>query len=308
MKLADTPVERIDFFGHDVFVKRDDLLHPEFSGNKARKFRYFLDHDFPDVKRLISFGSPQSNSMYSMSVLAKIKGWQFDYYVDHIAKHTLDTAEGNFKQARLNGANMIDLSAAADRLGRSCETYIEDLCLQNDKATLFIPEGGHCGFAQYGVSLLAEEIVVWMKAQQLEQLVVFLPSGTGTTSLYLSAFFKANLYPIEVMTCAAVGDSDYLKQQFLALVSDPACFPTVLESDKKYHFGKLYTAFYEMWQHLNETGIEFDLLYDPLGWIVLQSFLTRNDARPVLYLHQGGLLGNASMLPRYQRKFNLSLK
>ncbi|WP_299010109.1 pyridoxal-phosphate dependent enzyme [uncultured Shewanella sp.] len=304
MKLADTPVEKIDFFGHSVFVKRDDLLHPEFSGNKARKFRYFLDHDFPHVKRLISFGSPQSNSMYSLSVLAKLKGWQFDFYVDHIAKQILNANEGNFSQARHNGTNFIDLSTVSDRQGRSCSTYIEDLLSKEDETTLFISEGGHCDFAQYGVSLLAAEIVAWMKIEQLGQLVVFLPSGTGTTALYLATYFKAHDCPIEVMTCAAVGDSDYLKQQFSVLVGDTACFPTVLESGKKYHFGKLYYAFYEMWQRLNKTGIEFDLLYDPLGWIVLQSFLTRNDKRPVLYLHQGGLLGNASMLPRYRRKFD----
>ncbi|WP_299496037.1 pyridoxal-phosphate dependent enzyme [uncultured Shewanella sp.] len=304
MKLVNTPVEKVDFLGHAVFVKRDDLLHAEFSGNKARKFRFFLDHDFPHVKRIISYGNPQSNSMYSLSALAKIRGWQFDYYVDHVAKQILNAADGNFKRAWLNGANIIDLNTVSDRQGRSCLAYIENVLLKNDQATLFIPEGGRCEYAKYGVSLLGKEIVTWMQAQKLNEMVVFLPSGTGTTALYLSAFFKENNYPIEVMTCAAVGSSDYLRQQFKELMKDPTFFPTVLESDKKYHFGKLYRSFYDIWQQLNETGIEFDLLYDPLGWIVLLSYLEGDDNRSVLYLHQGGLLGNATMLPRYRRKFD----
>jgi 1-aminocyclopropane-1-carboxylate deaminase/D-cysteine desulfhydrase-like pyridoxal-dependent ACC family enzyme len=48
--------------------------------------------------------------------------------------------------------------------------------------------------------------------------------------------------------------------------------------------------------------VEFDLLYDPLGWRVLLEHIGLFES-PVLYIHQGGVLGNKSMLPRYQRKF-----
>ncbi|MCL1126364.1 1-aminocyclopropane-1-carboxylate deaminase/D-cysteine desulfhydrase [Shewanella surugensis] len=313
MKLNSTPVERIDFCGYPVFVKRDDMLHPEFSGNKARKFRFFLDNDFPYVRRLISFGSPQSNALYSLSALAKMKGWQFDYYVDHIADQVLKSTQGNFVGACINGANVINLSQVADRRERSCSAYIDDLVSKDDDSVLVIPEGGRCEYAQYGISQLGEEILIWMRAQQLNELWVFLPSGTGTTALYLASFFKKKGHSVHVMTCAAVGGSDYLKQQFSQLVSNTCFHPNVIEVPKKFHFGQLYRPFYEMWKRLNDTGIEFDLLYDPLGWIVLESYLLQNDllqhkcqkkpSRPILYIHQGGLLGNASMLPRYQRKF-----
>ena len=37
-----TKIDKITFKGNDFFVKRDDLIDKEFSGNKARKLHYLL--------------------------------------------------------------------------------------------------------------------------------------------------------------------------------------------------------------------------------------------------------------------------
>jgi 1-aminocyclopropane-1-carboxylate deaminase/D-cysteine desulfhydrase-like pyridoxal-dependent ACC family enzyme len=107
-----------------------------------------------------------------------------------------------------------------------------------------------------------------------------------------------------VLTCACVGNEDYLLEQFKNLKKDN--FPTILMKEKKYHFGKLYKEFYEKYLDLKtQTNIEFDLLYDPLGWIVFQKYLDENyrDDTTYLYIHQGGIIGNESMLARYEYKF-----
>ncbi len=131
-----------------------------------------------------------------------------------------------------------------------------------------------------------------------------LPSGTGTTALFLQSSFRDLQLPYEVLTCACVGDNEYLKEQFSELSSDTSHWPTILPTGKKYHFSKLYPEFYQLWQQLKlETQIEFDLLYDPLGWKSLMSYLnTIPTPEVVIYIHQGGLIGNESMLPRYIRK------
>jgi len=51
-----------------------------------------------------------------------------------------------------------------------------------------------------------------------------------------------------------------------------------------------------------DTKIEFDLLYDPMGWIVMDNRRERL-GQGTLYIHQGGLLGNVTMLQRYKKKF-----
>ena len=82
--------------------------------------------------------------------------------------------------------------------------------------------------------------------------------------------------------------------------------PTIIKSEKKYHFGKLYKEFYEIHNELlKQTNIEFDLLYDSLGWICLNNYLQNNkEESTILYIHQGGILGNISMIQRYLREYN----
>ncbi|EGM69685.1 pyridoxal-phosphate dependent enzyme [Shewanella sp. HN-41] len=304
---ANTPVEKMFFAGRDIFLKRDDLLHPAFSGNKARKFAYFLAHEFAGIKKVIGHGSPQANSLYSLSALAKIKGWQCDFYVDHIASHILNHPSGNYAAAVENGANIIDLSRLGGRsspnAGGRCQEYIEQQVLPYEPTALFIPEGGRCGYAEYGVSILAKEIVIWSKTNNISNLKVFLPSGTGTTALFLNQYFIREQTDIRVITCAAVGGDAYLRQQFSMLNSDISEHPQVVNVGKKYHFGKLYAELYTMWQRICASGVQFELLYDPLGFIVLEDYLQASDQGSVMYLHQGGLLGNDTMLPRYLRKF-----
>ncbi len=285
-----SPVETISFEGHTLFLKRDDLIHPDFSGNKARKFYYFLQNDFPDVKKIVSYGSAQSNAMYSLSVLAKMKGWEFEYTVDHVADYLRDNPHGNYKGALDNGMHIF--------VGRGVPSPIKDV--------LHIEEGGRQKEAEYGIRLLAKEIIDWQKENNIEELNIFLPSGTGTTALFLQKAFVGEGTPRHtVFTSPCVGDAVYLKKQFLELEKDEKQHPAILTLEKKHHFGKLYKENYKIWLKLQqETGVVFDLLYDPLGWRTLLSHpevLTK----PILYIHQGGVLGNESMLPRYERKYGV---
>lgn len=304
MKLSNTPVDSLMMFDRQIFIKRDDLLHPEFSGNKARKFAYFLAHDFPGAKKLIGYGSSQANSLYSMSALAKLKGWKLDFYVDHIAAQVKSQTEGNYVEACANGANVIDLSERHDREGRSCEEYIKEKALLDEPRALFVPEGGRCEYAEFGVAQLAREIVDWAVQAKLAQLKVFLPSGTGTTALFLNKYFIESGSNIRVLTCACVGGDEYLNLQFNQLSQFKTFYPEIISLPKKYHFGKLYRECYEMWQRIDKQGVRFELLYDPVGWIALEAYLkSASEQTSIIYIHQGGLLGNASMLPRYKRKF-----
>ena len=75
----------------------------EFNGNKARKLEYFLHADLGGIKRVVSYGSSQSNAMYSLSVFAKIKGLEFHYVVSNLNSNLAANPIGNFKFALENG-------------------------------------------------------------------------------------------------------------------------------------------------------------------------------------------------------------
>ena len=287
MKFTNSKTSEIFLNNQRYFVKRDDLLHSDFSGNKARKFYYFLKNDLQGIEKIISHGSNQSNAMYSLSVLCKLKNLKFDYYVSHLPDILSKNPNGNYKEALKNGMNLI--------IGEIPQHFKEN--------ELLISEGGAVKEASFGIEILANEIKSWAKEQNIEdkRLKVFLPSGTGTTALYLQKFL-----PFEVFTCSCVGDDEYLTKQFLDL--EEKNHPKILKKEKKYHFGKLYIEFY--FKHielLKQTNIEFDLLYDSLGWIVFEDFvknLENKDDFVFLYIHQGGVLGNKTMLERYKFKFS----
>jgi 1-aminocyclopropane-1-carboxylate deaminase len=285
-----SPIEAISFEGKPFFIKRDDLLDSDFSGNKARKLHYYIQEPFPSIKKIISYGSIQSNMMYSLSVLAKRRGWRFDYYISHLPRYLAQHPQGNYKGALNNGMYLFVGEALPPKS-------------QSDHSTLWIEEGGHQAESSFGVTQLAKEIMQWQAKEHGDSLDIFLPSGTGTTALFLSKALKKGGSLNSVYTTACVADDLYLKRQFIALERDEIYHPTILSLDKKHHFGKLYEENYSIWKKLKEqTGIEFDLLYDPLGWRVLLDHY-HTFKRPILYIQQGGVLGNESMLPRFERKY-----
>ena len=290
--MTNSPIDIKEFQGYTVYVKRDDLLDANFSGNKARKFYYFFKNEFSKVKKVVSYGSNQSNAMYSLSVLAKMKGWKFDYYVDHLPSYLEENPHGNYKYALENGMQL--------HVGQDIFTPTKE------EDTLFIEEGGRDFYAEFGLKILAEEIEVWREEQGIEELNIFLPSGTGTTALFLQkAFVGMKATHSTVYTVPCVGGVEYLKKQFLMLEKDEVFHPTIVTPSKKRHFGKLYRESYVMWLALQEKmGVEFDLLYDPHGWLTLLENPKLFD-KPLLYIHQGGVIGNESMLMRYERKYGI---
>ncbi len=275
-------LEKYSFQGIAFYLKRDDLISEDFSGNKARKLMWLLDHEVSGIKRIVSYGSAQSNAMYSLSVLAQMRGWEFHYYVDHVAGYLKAHPHGNYRYALQKGMQLHEAPLP--------DAFPSD--------TLLIEEGGRQKEAEYGMKMLAKELTEDLAGRDV---AVFLPSGTGTTALFLQKHL-----PFPVCTTPCVGDAAYLKRQFGMLEEDCALHPTILEPPKKYHFGKLYREFFKIWIELKEkTGVTFDLLYDPPGWLVLLEY-RESIGREICYIHQGGLQGNESMLKRYERKWKQS--
>lgn len=299
-----SPVERISFFGRPLWLKRDDLLPEPFSGNKARKFASLRTGDFPAVTTLIGYGSPQSNSLFSLAALAHERGWQLEFYVSHIAQAIDASPASNYGGALGFGARVLPVPVE----GMSARDYIETVRLKaaDGAQCLYVPEGGRCALAREGVRQLGREICAWAHGQQIEALRVFLPSGTGTTALYLNEYFIEAAPQIKVYTCPVVGDEAYLSSQFCELIADSSLHPQV--AGGKHHYAGLKLSELEIWGQMLAQGTEFELLYDPFGLQVLKTLMqddaTCADERvPWLYLHQGGLRGNVSMAARYRRKY-----
>jgi len=289
-------VNDIQFKGLNFHVFRDDLyeLSPgerALSGNKARKLYHYFMNDFPSITNIVCYGSAQSNMLFSLSRLAQIKGWEFEFFVDHVPKHLFKNPRGNYALALKNGAKIKKVNA------NQIQSLVEETA-GGKPHTLYIPQGGRHADSEYGIAMLAKDIESWVEISDLANPHLMLASGSGTMAFYLQKHL-----PFKVMTCPCVGSSDYLRNQFFQLESINKEHPLVLETSRKYHFGKLYPEFLQIWQELKmATQIEFDLVYDPLGWLCMIDFAKTNSKVDLIYLHQGGQVGNQTMLERYQRR------
>ncbi|MBE3605885.1 1-aminocyclopropane-1-carboxylate deaminase [Campylobacter sp. RM13119] len=277
-------IEKFKFRGREMFLLRDDLLG-EFNGNKARKLEYFLNSDLKGIKRIVSHGSSQSNAMYSLSVFAKMRGLEFCFVVSHLNSNLQEKPVGNFKFALQNGMKIF---VAQDR-----RSLAKELASQDDG--FFIEEGVAMAEAEFGFKTQAMQIEKWCEKNSIRP-DIFLPSGTGTSAAYLAK--NSNL---RVFTCPCVGDVKFLQDEIFAL--DKNSKVQILNPPKKYHFGDLKLELYKIWREiLDETGVEFELIYDPVGFLTLFSNLDAFSG-DILYIHQGGILGNISQKMRYERKF-----
>ncbi|QOQ88184.1 1-aminocyclopropane-1-carboxylate deaminase [Campylobacter corcagiensis] len=277
--------DRLNFKGVKFWLLRDDLLG-EFNGNKARKLKYFLNADLSKYKSVVSHGSSQSNAMQSLSVFAKIKGLEFRYVVNYLNPNLKASPVGNLKFALKNGMKLYESGAKNSDDRRE---FALSLC---DENSLFIEEGVAMKEAEYGFIDQAKDIENFANGAKFD---IFLPSGTGTSAGYLAKHSK-----FRVFTCPTVGTKEYLKKQLDELNLGENL--EILNPPKKYRYAQLRKEFIEIYKELlEETKVEFDLIYDPVGLLTLFTNLDKFE-NEILYIHQGGLLGNISQLQRYKDK------
>ncbi len=267
--------------GRDFYIKRDDLVDPFLSGNKFRKLYSLLKTPKQNLKRIISYGGTQSNAMLSIAYMCHKKEWEFLYYTKTLSKTQLLQDAGNYAKSIEFGMKHIELGLDEYR------DRITNIRFNLDPMTFIVDQGGANVEADVGLELLAKEI----EQSGFKQIAT--PSGTGTTALFLAK----NLPNCTIFTTPCIGDIGYLIKQMSALCALPENL-VILEPKKKYHFAKPYVEFLEIYHKLFESGVEFDLLYAPNMWLVLQE-QTNGD---VLYVHSGGVYGNSSMLSRYAKK------
>lgn len=281
MKIA--PIEKKSFRGVEFYLLRDDLIG-KINGNKARKLAYFLNSNLDNYDKIVSYGSSQSNAMYALSLFAKENSLEFLYVVSHLNKTLKTDPIGNLKFSLENGMKLF--------VAQNRELFARSLV---DSKTLFIKEGVAQSEAAFGFEKQASEIELHARNLNL-CFDIFLPSGTGASAAYLSKFTK-----FKVFTTPCVGDEEYLKKEILSLDKNSAV--TILPPPKKYHFAKPCTELYSLYKELlKECRVEFELIYDMVGFLTLLKHKDRFK-NPILYIHQGGILGNISQIERYRYKF-----
>ncbi len=279
-------VTSLSLDGRIFHIKRDDLIDPLLSGNKFRKLFSLIQTPSERVSKLISYGGIQSNAMLSMAALAQRKGWCFDYYAKKSGLHVKRVVGGNLDTALNLGMCLHEIEHHA---------YEETICSLFSRINpheVLIPQGGADAVAEAGMAVLADEIRSWRLQEGIGDLSVVLPSGTGA-----SAYFLAKHLDAPVVTTPLIGDSAYLRQQMAALGA-PCGDVRIIETERRYRFATPYRELLSIQRCLQEAGVVFDLLYAPKMWLALLEHLPQIEGE-IMYVHSGGVYGNATMMERY---------
>ncbi|MEN8146498.1 MAG: 1-aminocyclopropane-1-carboxylate deaminase [Campylobacterota bacterium] len=232
--------------------------------------------------------------MASIAALCRRKGWLFLYITKVLSTALKQNKSGNLKAALSDGMELLEVPHNEYRdVVSSLHSALPNARMQRREGDLVLAQGGADLGAKEGVGVLAEEISVWQFENGSKKLTVVTPSGTGTTACFLAT----SLPEVTVVTTPLIGSKEYLEEQIRYLGTLPSNL-TIVDTQKKYRFGKTYAEYITVYQELLEQGIEMDLLYAPKMLIALSEELD-NIEGDVLYIHSGGVKGNSSMLERY---------
>ncbi|GAA4418417.1 pyridoxal-phosphate dependent enzyme [Nibrella viscosa] len=274
--------------GIRLYLKRDDRLHPQVSGNKWRKLKYNLIAARQQQHHtLLTFGGAYSNHLFATAAAGKLAGFNTIGIVRGDEHRERDTPTLAF--ARSCGMNLYFVSRADYRLKDTSEFTSR---LETRFGRFYrLPEGGSNVLAVQGVAEVMPEI-----EHQLGRIpdYVCCPVGTGGT---LAGLVAGASEPTQVLGFSALKGGSFLIDDVNRLLpADLPVKPFQLLTD--YHFGGYAKTTPELFRFMHEferqTGVLIEQVYT--GKMLFGLFdLARQGYFPigatVVALHTGGLQG-----------------
>jgi 1-aminocyclopropane-1-carboxylate deaminase len=273
--------------GVQLFIKRDDMIHPFISGNKWRKLKYILlEAKKLQKKHLVTFGGAHSNHLLATACAAAKFGFNSTGIVrgENVENETL-------LLCKLFGMHLI----FEDRESYRDKPDLFKRQFGNDQEAIFIDEGGSGPLAATGCSELIDELT-----EIYDHL--FCAAGTGTTAAGILSGINRKSLATKMHVVPVLKGADFLKQEIDKL-SNGASY----EFHSEYHFGGYAKTSDELLNFIKDfTGFS-GILIDPVytGKLVFAIFdLISKDyfarGTRILAVHTGGITGILGMADRFK--------
>ena len=290
----DIPIEKIESLsakekGIELYIKRDDLIHPEISGNKWRKLKYnLLKAQSQNNALLITLGGAYSNHIAATAALGK----EFGIKTKGIIRgDEFKTLNPTLKKAKENG--MVLEFISREHYAERNEEWFKQEVLERHEQALFIPEGGANFLGMQGCSEIIQEI-------DLDFNYICTSAGTGTTASGLSMALKEEQ---KLLVFPALKGGEFLREEieqqlYWAFLNEEAAKEqsekTVLFND--YHFGGYGKVKPELIHFMRSFFAKTKIKLDPIytGKMVYGVFdlIEKghfNKGDKIVLLHTGGL-------------------
>jgi len=265
-----SPEEKVEYplfekKGIELYIKRDDLIHPFISGNKWRKLKYnLLKAEEQKKNHLITFGGAYSNHILATAAAGAKFGLNTTAFIrgEEVENEILSFC-------KIYGMQLI----FTDRETYKNKSKLFQEHYEENQNAYFIDEGGAGKEAELG----CREIVKELK-QNYDHL--FCAAGTGTTSAgIINEIANQNLNTIFNMIPVLKGGS-FLKDDISSLLEKNHQY----EIHTDYHFGgyaKTQTQLIDFIKDLAE-----------------KDFFQHGSK--ILMIHTGGIFGILGMLDKFK--------
>jgi 1-aminocyclopropane-1-carboxylate deaminase/D-cysteine desulfhydrase-like pyridoxal-dependent ACC family enzyme len=215
--------------GVEVWVKRDDLIHPFISGNKWRKLKYnLIAAKQAGLQTLVTFGGAYSNHLLALAAAGHAAGFSTVGIVRGEPPAIMNAIMLKMKEF---GMQLFHVSRASFRQ-KSQELIYECIGLPESEY-MFIPEGGANVHALHGVKEIWEELPADFD-------YICTAMGTGATLAGLCIAQKAKVLGVPVLKQGDLLAHDILRLlREYQMIYDPDFNPDYVdfELQTNYHFG-----------------------------------------------------------------------
>lgn len=272
-----------------LLVKRDDLIHPEVSGNKWRKLKYNIElAEHQKKEGILTFGGAYSNHLLAVAAACKLAGLKSIGVVRGEELHA--ESNPNLKRCAEWGMELVFVSRESydERNEKRCQEGWKEA----HPSYLLVPEGGA---NYYGIAGCQE---IWKELpHDIDHL--FVAQGTTTTSCGLLVGMKedARLHVVPVLK--GFDSMAEMHRNLFPFLVDEETIQEYLERVEVHpdaHFGGYGKWTSELLDFIVDCKTKYDLPLDKIytgkafhalmNWLEKQTF---EQLQTIVFLHTGGL-------------------
>ena len=275
-----------------LIVKRDDLIHPEISGNKWRKLKYNIETALHQKKNgVLTFGGAYSNHLLATASACNLFGLESIGIVR--GEELNEQSNSNLKRCAELGMKLIFVTR---------EQYFERNYKQAQEEWkeaypefLFIPEGG----ANFHGMVGCQEIV---KDLSFTPDHIFVSFGTGTTAAGILTALTSNTTLHVVSSLKGYEVKQELRNLLFTFflneeIVEDLLVNVIIHTD--FHFGGYGKTTPELLDFRDKITADFNLpldkIYTAKSFYAMWEWLKVNDIsfetkQKIVFIHTGGLL------------------
>lgn len=281
----------------ELFIKRDDLLDKEISGNKWRKLKFNVEKCFQQKNEgVLTFGGAYSNHLVATACACSLAGLKSIGIVrgDELNSQSNDT----LKRCSEYGMELQFVSREEYRL-KNERYYHEELLVENPNF-LVVPEGGANYLGMIGCQEIVSEI-----DEEFDSIIV--AQGTTATSCGIAFGLDEDQKIYVVPALKGYESINEMRSLMLASALSQDVVDQLLSQTvvcDQYHFGGYGKYNQELLNFIRdfhkEHKVKLDPIYTGKSMFALMDLAKSGvfDSQKIIFVHTGGIQGAQSVIDK----------